>query len=95
MPSKSDYEKIFNKIFNTDIKWSKLSKEELAQLAAVLNNPPESLTKTVCANVNNTKDIIKNQLDDVIDTITSKARDVIQNWDGPLIKLAKKIIKEE
>lgn len=37
--TKEDYEKVFNELLETDIKWSRLSKEELVQLAVFFDNP--------------------------------------------------------
>jgi len=37
--SKQDYEKVFNELLGTNIKWSRLPKEDLAQLAVIFANP--------------------------------------------------------
>ena len=37
--TKEDYEKVFNDLLGIEIKWSKLSKEELVQLAMLFDNP--------------------------------------------------------
>jgi hypothetical protein len=36
---KEVYERLFNEVFGTNIRWSKLTLEELTQLATVLANP--------------------------------------------------------
>jgi len=37
--SKEEYSEVFNTVFGTHIDWTKLSKEELIELAVVLNHP--------------------------------------------------------
>ena len=37
--TKEDYERVFNDLLGIEIKWSKLSKEELVQLGVFFDNP--------------------------------------------------------
>lgn len=46
-PNKEEYEKVFNSLLGTDIKWRKLSKEELAQLAVLFDNPEILIKKLI------------------------------------------------
>lgn len=45
--TKEDYEKVFNDLLGMDIKWSKLSKEELVQLAVYFDNPEILMKKLI------------------------------------------------
>jgi len=76
MPTKQEYEELFNKIFGTDIRWSKLSKDELAQLAAVLANP-DSLIKRL-------EEYSKK---DPFVKMVEAATELVKKREGPLKKL--------
>lgn len=45
MPKKEEYEDVFNKLLGTDIKWSKLSIEELIEIAVLFKNPEILVSK--------------------------------------------------
>jgi len=42
---KKDYERAFNELLGVDVRWSKLSMEDLKQLAVVFGNPEMLLAK--------------------------------------------------
>jgi hypothetical protein len=81
---KKEYEELFNKIFGTSINWSRLSIEDLTQLATVLANP-DSLCKRLCKEVRHIEDV-KNAV--------SEIRDLLQEikYEGPIVKLMKKLL---
>jgi hypothetical protein len=79
---KLEYERIFNEIFGVSIKWSKLSLEELSQLAAVLANP-EPLIRRL-GGVPETE---------VTETALVKMVRKILEYEGPLIRFLKKYLK--
>ena len=86
MPSKSEYERIFNELLGVDIKWSKLSKHELAQLAILFNNP-ELLAKRLGLKLS--EDKIKGTLVDILLDITDEVEG------GPIIKGIRKLLGRE
>jgi hypothetical protein len=79
---KLEYERVFNEIFGTSIKWSKLSLEELAQLAAVLANP-EPLIRRLGGVPES----------EVTETALVKMLKRLLEHEGPLIRLLKKYLK--
>ena len=81
---KKEYEEVLNKIFGTSIRWSKLSLEELTQLATVLANPG-SLCERLCSKEARYVDLLK------------LLRDTLREipYEGPLVKLLKKFMKVE
>lgn len=79
---KLEYERVFNEIFGTSIKWSKLSLEELAQLAAVLANP-EPLIRRLGGVPES----------EVAETALVKMVKRILEHEGPLIRFLKKYLK--
>jgi len=86
MPSKEEFERTFNQLLGTDIKWSKLSKSELTQLAIIFSNP-ELLAKKL--GIKLSEENVKSKLIDVILDIT----DEIEG--GPIIKGLRKILGRE
>lgn len=92
MPAKKeDYEKIFNKIFGTNIKWSKLSLEELMELAVLFNHPEVLYEKL---GVEAKQEMGRKRLVEVgVDVLTEAVEK--SKWDGPLIQLAKKVLGVE
>lgn len=42
---KNEYEELFNKVFGVHVKWSRLSCEELIQIATVLSNPGDLIRR--------------------------------------------------
>lgn len=87
MPSKEEYEKVFNQLLGTDIKWSKLTKEELSQLAVLFNNPHILLEKLGYSEKVKTEAIQRK----IVDT----AKEIINNYDGPIISLLRRLIIEK
>jgi len=81
---KKEYEELFNKVFGTSINWSRLSIEDLTQLATVLANP-DSLCKKLCREFRHVEEV---------KSAVSEIRDILQEikYDGPLVKLAKKLL---
>jgi len=83
MVDKSEYERLFNEIFGTSIKWSKLSKEELVQLATVLANPEALIRKL--GGIPKTSGESK-----LIDALKATLESI--NYEGPIITTLKKIL---
>lgn len=90
MPAKKeDYEKIFNKLLDTDIRWSKLSLEELVQLATLFNHPEIFLEKL---GVKTKVEATRRRLVEVgIDVVKEWA----DKWEGPLAQLVRRVMAEE
>jgi len=82
MPSKKEYSDILNKVFGTSINWAKLTKEELVELATILNHP-EVIIKNLGI------DIKRDKLGDKL-VITA-----LEMWDGPFARLLKKLLDKE
>ncbi len=87
MAKKLDYERALNQIFGTNIKWSKLSTEELVELATILNHPEVLLEKLEITNE------YKRKL--LIDRFIEATTDLLKEWEGPVATLLKKFMKEE
>jgi hypothetical protein len=79
---KLEYERVFNEIFGTSIKWSKLSLEELAQLATVLANP-EPLIRRLGG-------VPESEVAEA--TLVKMLRRLLEH-EGPLIRFLKKYLK--
>jgi len=90
--SKDDFEKIFNKLFGTNIKWTKLSRDELIELATVLNHPEIFLARL---------GVEKEELQSRVlgDRLWQAGKEVvsafIDSWQGPFAKYARSILMEE
>lgn len=90
MPSKSEYESTFNEILGTDIKWSKLSKEELGQLAVILNHP-EVLAKSLGLDVkiSQSSTVLRREF---VKGLMASLLEKVEAYDGPIIsKIREKI----
>lgn len=83
MPSKENYSSVFNRLLGTDINWAKLSKEELASLAIIFNNP-NVLMQKLGVSPEAKQQLIREKAVDV-------AVGVLETWQGPLAQLARKI----
>lgn len=79
MPTKLDYERIFNKLWGVNIKWRKLSKEELATLAAIWANP-EVIAKRLGLDKSEGR---ANPRDMLIRALLSLAKE----WEGPIMSM--------
>jgi hypothetical protein len=84
MSKKREYEELFNKIFGSSIKWSKLTLEELTQIATVLANP-DSLCKRLC------KECADGRESPYI-TVLKTLKEFLEKspYEGPVIKVARK-----
>jgi len=82
MVSKEEYEKLFNEIFGVSIKWSKLSIQELTQLATILANP-ESLIKKLggCK-------------EEKVSRAVEALRTILENfeYEGPILNLVRRYL---
>jgi hypothetical protein len=85
MVSKEDYEKLFNEIFGTSIRWSKLSYAELTQLATVLANPEPLIKKLMSHKEEPTGNVIE-----ALRTLLSAI-----DYEGPIINLLRRYLKIE
>ncbi len=89
--SKTDFEKIFNELFGTNIQWSKLSRDELVELATVLNHPAIFLAKLGVE-----QDEVKGQA--VGQRLFKAGRDFmsiwVDGWSGPLAKIARNVFEK-
>jgi hypothetical protein len=79
------YEQLFNEIFGTNIKWGRLSLEELTQLATVLANP-EPLIKRLGGLPTE---------EAAATTLVGLVKRVLEGREGPLMRLAKRFLKRE
>jgi hypothetical protein len=81
---KKEYEDLFNKIFGVSVKWSKLTVEELAQLATVLANP-DSLCKRMCRECSDGKE-------PPYITVLRSLKDFLEKtpYEGPIVKVARR-----
>jgi hypothetical protein len=84
LSKKREYEELFNKIFGTSIKWSKLSLEELTQLATVLANP-DSMCRRLC------RECAEGGEAPYV-TVLRAIKDFLQKtpYEGPIVKVARK-----
>jgi len=85
MPAKKvEYERIFNELLGTDIKWSRLRLEDLIQLAVLFNNP-EILLKKLGVTDEVRKEETKKRLGDII-------LELAEQWEGPLARAIRRRI---
>lgn len=80
---KADYEKIFNELLETNIKWSKLRLEDLIQLAVLFNNP-EILVKKLGISGDIHHAEFRKSLGDIV-------LELADNWEGPIAKALRKL----
>lgn len=79
--SKEEYEKLLNEIFGVNVKWSKLSLEELIQIATVLANPDSLIIRL--------GGIPKSSMEaEVVNRVRGFLRSF--SYEGPLIKILKR-----
>lgn len=91
-PSKEDFERIFNELFGTHIKWGKLSRDELVELATILNHPEVILGKLGVDTDEFKGSLIKGKLLDAGKDLVSTW---LEMWDGPLARLARRVLGSE
>jgi len=84
---KEDYEKCFNELLGTNIRWSLLRYEDLLQLAVLLDNP-DVLAKRLGLE----KEAGRQRL---IEAGIETVREVAGQWQGPVARLFRKIVEEE
>jgi len=82
---KSDYQKVFNQMLGTNIKWEKLNLEDLIQLATLFNNP-ELLVSKLGATFQ--KEAARKRL---IEVGLEAMDEIASQWKGPLAQLVRKI----
>lgn len=81
-PTKEELALVLNEFLGTDIQFTKLSKEELVELASVINNPD-----IICRDY--LKGIKENE--DPKEKVITGLVDMVKNFDGPIIRKLKQI----
>lgn len=85
MPAKKeDYEKTFNELLETNIKWSNLRLEDLIQLAVLFSNP-EILVKKLGVSEEVHKSESRKRLGDIV-------LELADSWEGPVAKALRKFV---
>uniref|UniRef100_A0A7J2TCK7 Uncharacterized protein n=1 Tax=Ignisphaera aggregans TaxID=334771 RepID=A0A7J2TCK7_9CREN len=81
---KKEFEELFNKIFGVSVKWSRLSLEELTQIATVLANS-DSLCKKIC------KECVGGETKYI--TLLKSLKDMLKDvpFEGPIVKVLRKM----
>ena len=87
MSRKKEYEEVLNKVFGTNVRWSKLSLEELIQISTVLTTP-EVICRRICG-----EDEISKTTTMLIKSLKNILKEV--KYEGPLIKSLKKVFGVE
>jgi len=87
--SKEDFERIFNELFGTHIRWSKLSRDELVELATVLNHPEIILNRLGIKKEELRTRILGERL---IDLGKDFAKTWLEIWDGPFAQFAREVL---
>lgn len=82
MPTKVEYEEILNEALGVDVRWRKLSKRELEEIAEVLSKPEELLKRLGV----DERRLIRKKLRRLLDEV---------RVEGPLGKLLKRWLEEE
>jgi len=82
LPTKKEYERVLNEVLQLNIKWSRLTKEELASFATLLNSPVELLNRL---GVKTEKGRLRERTLRLIDTL---------GLEGPFIKMLRELLKE-
>lgn len=92
MVSKTDYEAAFNEVLGLDIKWSKLSKEELAQLAVIFNYP-EILAEKLGfeVTVSKTSSAMRRKF---IDGLFTGLVEKVESYDGPIVSKLREVLEK-
>lgn len=90
--SKEDYEKIFNEILGTDIRWSRLPKEDLLQLAFLFDNP-EVLMRKLQQLMPDEEDLGTKH--DEFPLARQVFRTITERRDGPIARAAKAVLGDE
>lgn len=85
---KNEYEDLFNKVFGVQVKWSRLSCEDLIQLATVLSNPGDLIRrlKTISPEAKTKEEKILEGIKLVIEGLDRK---------GPIISTLKRLLGGE
>jgi len=85
MTSKKEYEELLNKLLGLQVKWSKLSKEELSSITTLFTSPSE-LAKRLGLSSYPVIDSFKERLRETIDSLGLRA---------PIMRLVKNLLREE
>ena len=83
--SKRDYCEVFNALLGTNIDWTKLSKEELVQLAMIFNNPEVLLSKL---GIKIDKRMVRDRIVDGMLQLMDKMK-----LEGPIANFLKNLLK--
>jgi len=81
--TKEDYERLLNQLLGLDIRWSKLSKEELSALATLFSSPRELARRL---GLKTDRNILRRRFIDILDNLGLK---------GPFVTFLRDLLKEE
>lgn len=81
MTDKKEFEKVFNELLGTDIKWSKLPKENLIELATLFKRPDIFL-----------KRLTEGTEAGVMLGISEMLLTAVDHWDGPIVNSMRRLL---
>jgi len=83
-PKKAEYERVFNELLDTNIKWANLRLEDLIQLAVLFENP-EIFVKKLGVSGEVHKAESRKRLGDIV-------LELADSWEGPVAKALRKFV---
>jgi len=92
MPTKREYEEWLNSVLGLEIKWSKLSKEELAAIATLFQNPMVLIKRL--KNFGLIEDTEETLIQRFAKAATDLAINRLRRWEGPIMQILRRISEE-
>jgi len=90
--TKKRYEEVFNKLLGTNIRWSRLTKEELAELATIFSHPELLLDRLGVVKPEVRQKLLRER---VVELAGETMRSWLETWQGPLAQLARRVLQME
>lgn len=84
MTNKEEYSSIFNELLGSHVRFEKLSKSELVELATIFNNTEALIEKL--ESLTGDERFTRRRL-----RLVEAGIEYIETWDGPLVELVRKV----
>lgn len=97
MATKKEYSELLNKVLGIDVKWEKLSMEEIRQIVELVTNPDElyaRLKKAEGSPARIEERTVESPTFDLLkEAVKSTAKELLRKWDGPILTVLRELLK--
>jgi len=94
MASKKEYSELLNKVLGTNVRWEKLSMDEIRQIVELVTSPDELYARLKRAEGSEVAGVREESpsVELLKQAVRATAKEILKRWDGPVLNLLKELL---